>query len=84
MFGLYRKPDELPREGYGFGVGGRSDDMENEDDENEDYENDDDENEDENSKNIKSGIIPSSTGEFHFIFPRPTTTCPTSHYCTAR
>lgn len=64
MFGLYRKPDELPREGYGFGVGGRSDDMENEEDENEDDENDDDE----NSKKIKSGIIPSSTGEFHFIF----------------
>jgi hypothetical protein len=68
MFGRYRTPDELPREGYGFGVGGRSDDMDNEDGENEDYENDDDENEDENSKTIKSGSIPSSTGEFHFIF----------------
>lgn len=64
MFGRYRMPDELPREGYGFGVGGRSDDMENEDDDNED-----DDNEDENSgKNIKSGKIPSSTGEFHYIF----------------
>ena len=61
MFGRYLKPDELPREGYGFGVGGRSDDMENEDDDNED-----DDNEDE--KKIKSGKIPSSTGEFHYIF----------------
>ena len=33
-----------------------------------DDENDDDENEDENSKTIKSGNIPSSSGEFHFIF----------------
>jgi hypothetical protein len=61
--------------------------MDNEDGENEDYENDDDENEDENSKTIKSGNIPSSTGEFHFIFHETdynSTTCPTSHYCTAR
>ena len=63
MLGRYLKPDELPREGYGFGVGGRSDDMENEDDDNED-----DDNEDENSGKIKSGKIPSSTGEFHYIF----------------
>ena len=63
MLGRYLKPDELPREGYGFGVGGRSDDMENEDDDNED-----DDNEDENSGKIKAGKIPSSTGEFHYIF----------------
>ena len=77
MFGLYRKPDELPREGYGFGVGGRSDDMENEDDDNED-----DDNEDE-KKSTREKFRAALVSSISFS-TRPTTTCPTSHYCTAR
>ena len=55
MLGRYRNPDELPKEGYGF----------------EPYDNEEEEEEEEDeyrSKKVKSDNIPSSTGEFHFVF----------------
>ena len=54
MLHRYRNPDELPKEGYGFEPYGD----EEEDEEENEY----------SSKKIKSDNIPSSTGEFHFVF----------------